>query len=201
MPSRQAPTRSAEAAPGFARRRGSERARRARPTQRRPRGAGLCSAPRIGTFMRADDTDEPNGGAGLCSAPRIGTGSPLGHWTFSVSRRRALLGAEDRNVVIDIDLPDGPSGAGLCSAPRIGTCAPQIGCISSGLAAPGFARRRGSERLHGARKSILSARRRRALLGAEDRNTARAATAADHCSAAPGFARRRGSEPGDLGRS
>lgn len=42
-------------------------------------------------------------------------------------RRRALLGAEDRNPKMALEAKVRASGAGLCSGPRIGTpsCAPQ----------------------------------------------------------------------------
>ncbi len=182
-------------------------------------GVGLCSAPRIGTLRTAANpvssmtrrrallgAEDRNPGRG---------GPPAGLF----GRRRALLGAEDRNMTVDgVRFIVDYAASGF--ARRRGSEPAQIDHIDDDdWAASGFARRRGSEpRLissmpiwaAGRRRALLGAedrnpkkasrprrrrKRRRALLGAEDRNEESAFAFGPGGLAASGFARRRGSEP------
>ena len=159
-----------------------------------PGGAGLCSAPRIGTPMTAGRWRRTRSGAGLCSAPRIGTPCATVGSTFGVN-----------------------GGAGLCSAPRIGT-RHRVACRRGAAAAPGFARRRGSEHVDGASRrhrpgcgaGLCSAPRigtpcatvgstfgvngGAGLCSAPRIGTRHRVACRRGAAAAPGFARRRGSE-------
>ncbi len=185
-----------KAAPGFARRRGSE--------------LYTCRS-RTLTNQAAPGFARRRGSELQCRWSPSST---------TTRRRRALLGAEDRNCsVAGRPVLRRRGGAGLCSAPRIGTAVSLVAqfyddAAAPGFArrrgseppldywrgapvdpaAPGFARRRGSEHRYRAPKRIEGWRRRRALLGAEDRNADHVLDHRAQRPAAPGFARRRGSE-------
>ncbi len=133
-------------------------------------GVGLCSAPRIGTSRPGPWRGALRSGVGLCSAPRIGTSTPSPTTSTSGRRRRALLGAEDRNSMR-------PPSRRIYHRRRralLGAEDRNALILSS--------------------RQIISSRRRRALLGAEDRNAVRQLHDDERQRAASGFARRRGSE-------
>ncbi len=137
------------AAPGFARRRGSEPDIKER-------------------FFVAGDA-APGFARRRGSELAFGIQSPR----RSQRRRRALLGAEDRNGNDTDTLTAGLAAAPGFARRRGSERRKRRGPGHGPAAAPGFARRRGSEQSHQDPEGQQGLRRRRALLGAEDRNAQR----------------------------